>query len=126
MASTPIAPAIRQQRLSLATEWRFSSLEFDVNNLSGGGGSATRTTVQRVDPNIRSKASSEFKKALQARVVGQDEAVQALVDLFQVYTAGLNSPGRPVGNLLFWDRRAAGRHTLWRPLRKFCSEAVGR
>jgi ATP-dependent Clp protease ATP-binding subunit ClpB len=33
--------------------------------------------------------------------VGQDEAVQAVVDLYQVFRAGLNSPGRPVGNLLF-------------------------
>jgi ATP-dependent Clp protease ATP-binding subunit ClpA len=29
--------------------------------------------------------------------VGQDEAVQAVVDLYQVFRAGLNSPGRPVG-----------------------------
>jgi hypothetical protein len=33
--------------------------------------------------------------------VGQDEAVQAVVDLYQVFGAGLNSPGRPAGNLLF-------------------------
>jgi ATP-dependent Clp protease ATP-binding subunit ClpA len=35
--------------------------------------------------------------------------VQALVDLFQVFTAGLNSPGRPVGNLLFLGPTGSGK-----------------
>jgi ATP-dependent Clp protease ATP-binding subunit ClpA len=41
--------------------------------------------------------------------VGQDEAVQALVDLHQVFCAGLNSPGRPVGNLLFLGPTGSGK-----------------
>jgi ATP-dependent Clp protease ATP-binding subunit ClpB len=41
--------------------------------------------------------------------VGQDEAVQAVVDLYQVFRAGLNSPGRPVGNLLFLGPTGAGK-----------------
>jgi ATP-dependent Clp protease ATP-binding subunit ClpA len=41
--------------------------------------------------------------------VGQDEAVQAVVDLYQVFCAGLNSPGRPVGNLLFLGPTGAGK-----------------
>jgi ATP-dependent Clp protease ATP-binding subunit ClpA len=38
---------------------------------------------------------------LRQRVVGQSEAVQALVDLYEVFFAGMHSAGRPVGNLLF-------------------------
>jgi ATP-dependent Clp protease ATP-binding subunit ClpA len=41
--------------------------------------------------------------------VGQEEAVQALVDLYQVFRAGLNSPGRPVGNLLFLGPTGSGK-----------------
>ena len=41
--------------------------------------------------------------------MGQDEAVQAVVDLYQVFRAGLNSPGRPVGNLLFLGPTGAGK-----------------
>jgi len=41
--------------------------------------------------------------------VGQDEAVQTVVDLYQVFCAGLNSPGRPVGNLLFLGPTGAGK-----------------
>ena len=35
--------------------------------------------------------------------------MQAVVDLFQVFRAGLNSPGRPVGNLLFLGPTGSGK-----------------
>jgi ATP-dependent Clp protease ATP-binding subunit ClpA len=41
--------------------------------------------------------------------VGQDEAVQALVELYQVFCAGLRAPGRPVGNLLFLGPTGSGK-----------------
>lgn len=62
-----------------------------------------------LNPNIRSAETIEFQKSLRAKIVGQDEAVQALVELFQVFTAGLNSPGRPVGNLLFLGPTGSGK-----------------
>ena len=46
---------------------------------------------------------------MRRKIVGQDEAVQAVVDLYQVFRAGLNSPGRPVGNLLFLGPTGAGK-----------------
>ena len=62
-----------------------------------------------LNPNIRSAETIDFQKSLRAKIVGQDEAVQALVELFQVFTAGLNSPGRPVGNLLFLGPTGSGK-----------------
>ena len=62
-----------------------------------------------LNPNIRSVETVEFQKSLRAKIVGQDEAVQAVVELFQVFTAGLNSPGRPVGNLLFLGPTGSGK-----------------
>ena len=35
-----------------------------------------------------------------------------VVDLYQVFCAGLNSPGRPVGNLLFLVQPAPARRAL--------------
>jgi ATP-dependent Clp protease ATP-binding subunit ClpB len=46
---------------------------------------------------------------LRAKIVGQEEGVQSLVDMFQVFCAGLNSPGRPVGNLLFLGPTGSGK-----------------
>jgi len=40
--------------------------------------------------------------------------VQALVDLYQFFCAGLNSPGKPVGNLLFLGQPDRARRALWK------------
>jgi len=62
-----------------------------------------------LDPNLRSTDTIEFQNALRAKIVGQAEGVQAVVDLYQVFCAGLNSPGRPVGNLLFLGPTGSGK-----------------
>ncbi len=67
------------------------------------------TRVQQLDPSQRSSESRDFEGALRRKIVGQDEALQSVVDLYQVYRAGLNSPGRPVGNLLFLGPTGAGK-----------------
>src|SRR6201997_3677050 len=64
---------------------------------------------QQLDPTIRSNDTRDFHQSLRARIVGQEEGVQALVDLYQVCCAGLNSPGRPVGNLLFLGPTGSGK-----------------
>src|SRR5438552_8654945 len=64
---------------------------------------------QQLDPTIRSNDTREFQNYLRAKIVGQEEGVQALVDLYQVFCAGLNSPGRPVGNLLFLGPTGSGK-----------------
>jgi ATP-dependent Clp protease ATP-binding subunit ClpB len=64
---------------------------------------------RQLDPARRSTESRDFEAGLRRKIVGQDEAVQAVVDLYQVFRAGLNSPGRPVGNLLFLGPTGAGK-----------------
>jgi len=53
--------------------------------------------------------SQDFEGALRRKIVGQDEAVSAIADLYQVFRAGLNSPGRPVGNMLFLGPTGSGK-----------------
>ena len=67
------------------------------------------TQILPLDPEKRSSNTLEFKTSLAAKIVGQEEGVQALVDLYQVFCAGLNSPGRPVGNLLFLGPTGSGK-----------------
>ena len=62
-----------------------------------------------LDSKKRSSTARHFEEALRKKIVGQDEAVQALVDLYQVFCAGLHSPGRPVGNLLFLGPTGSGK-----------------
>src|SRR5213596_4126866 len=66
-------------------------------------------TTLPLDPSKRSTDTIDFQTALRGKIVGQEEGVQALVDLYQVFRAGLNSPGRPVGNLLFLGPTGSGK-----------------
>jgi len=65
--------------------------------------------ILSLDPNKRSVQTVDFQTALRSKIVGQAEGVQALVDLYQVFCAGLNPPGRPVGNLLFLGPTGSGK-----------------
>jgi ATP-dependent Clp protease ATP-binding subunit ClpB len=67
------------------------------------------TQPHQLDPSLRSLESQEFEVSLRRKIVGQEEAVRALVDLYQVFCAGMNSPGRPVGNLLFLGPTGSGK-----------------
>ncbi len=64
---------------------------------------------KQLDPEQRSTKSRHFEDALRRKIVGQEQAVQALVELYQVYCAGLRCPGRPVGNLLFLGPTGSGK-----------------
>jgi ATP-dependent Clp protease ATP-binding subunit ClpB len=62
-----------------------------------------------LDPTRRSTDAREFENALRRRIVGQDPAVQKVVEIYQMFLAGLNAPGRPVGNLLFLGPTGSGK-----------------
>jgi ATP-dependent Clp protease ATP-binding subunit ClpB len=62
-----------------------------------------------LDHTTKSEESLNFEQQLTSRVVGQDQAVSALAQLYQVYQAGLNLPGRPIGTLLFLGPTGTGK-----------------
>src|SRR5512147_224544 len=69
-----------------------------------------KTVVNTVlDPTRRSNDAKEFDTALRRRIVGQDQAVEKVVEIYQMFLAGLNAPGRPVGNLLFLGPTGSGK-----------------
>jgi ATP-dependent Clp protease ATP-binding subunit ClpB len=62
-----------------------------------------------LDPNRRGRELDAFAVNLRKKVIGQDEAVDKLVSVYQKYTAKLHAPGRPVGNLLFLGPTGTGK-----------------
>ena len=62
-----------------------------------------------LDPTLRSNDAKEFEGALRRKIVGQDAAVEKVVEIYQMFLAGLNPPGRPVGNLLFLGPTGSGK-----------------
>jgi ATP-dependent Clp protease ATP-binding subunit ClpB len=73
------------------------------------GKGANQGLSRFLDAEKRSATACQFEHALREKIIGQDEAVQALVDMYQVFCAGLHSPGRPVGNLLFLGPTGSGK-----------------
>src|ERR1700688_5072308 len=73
------------------------------------GKGANQRLSRFLDAEKRSATACQFELAMREKIVGQDEAVQALVDIYQVFCAGLHSPGRPVGNLLFLGPTGSGK-----------------
>ena len=42
-------------------------------------------------------------------IVGQDEAIQQIVNIYQMYLTGMTAPGRPIGNFLFLGPTGSGK-----------------
>jgi ATP-dependent Clp protease ATP-binding subunit ClpA len=62
-----------------------------------------------LDPTRRSTDAQEFDIAIRRKIVGQDDAVEKVTEIYQMFLAGLNAPGRPVGNLLFLGPTGSGK-----------------
>jgi ATP-dependent Clp protease ATP-binding subunit ClpB len=62
-----------------------------------------------LDPTRRSSDAIDFETALRRKIVGQDPAVEKVVEIYQMFLAGLNAPSRPVGNLLFLGPTGSGK-----------------
>lgn len=65
-----------------------------------------------LDPTQNSPEVRDFENALLERVVGQERAVRRLARVYQVYMAGLSTPGRPLVNLLFLGPTGSGKTRL--------------
>jgi len=62
-----------------------------------------------LDPEMRSSEVLDFERRLLGKIVGQDRAVRRIVNMYQIYLAGMNMPGRPIGNLLFLGPTGSGK-----------------
>src|SRR5512135_2925996 len=62
-----------------------------------------------LDPSRRSSEAQDFDVALRRKIVGQDQAIEKMAEMYQMFLAGLNPPGRPVGNLLFLGPTGSGK-----------------
>ncbi len=60
-----------------------------------------------------------MEERLHDRVVGQDEAIQAVSDAVRRARAGLKDPGRPIGSFLFLGPTGVGKTELARALAEF-------
>jgi ATP-dependent Clp protease ATP-binding subunit ClpA len=58
---------------------------------------------------MRSSEVLDFERRLLSKIVGQERAVRRIVNMYQIYLAGMAMPGRPIGNLLFLGPTGSGK-----------------
>jgi ATP-dependent Clp protease ATP-binding subunit ClpB len=62
-----------------------------------------------LDPMQTGAEAKSLEAELRARVVGQDEAIEQIVSVYQMHLTGLVPPGRPIGNFLFLGPTGSGK-----------------
>ncbi|NDJ14938.1 MAG: ATP-dependent Clp protease ATP-binding subunit, partial [Acidobacteriia bacterium] len=65
-----------------------------------------------LDPLLTGQEADRLHRDLRRRIVGQEAAVEQIVNIYQMYLAGMTSPGRPVGNFLFLGPTGTGKTRL--------------
>jgi ATP-dependent Clp protease ATP-binding subunit ClpB len=135
-----IAKAEREYDLNRAAELKYgrlTELEKKLAELSGGDDRESRLLREEVGPDdiaaiiskwtgipVSKLVEGEREKLLKLgdilheRVIGQDEAVQAVADAVLRARAGLKNPQRPIGSFMFLGPTGVGKTELCKTLAK--------
>jgi ATP-dependent Clp protease ATP-binding subunit ClpB len=62
-----------------------------------------------LDPSRTGTQAEDLENTLRHLVVGQEEAIQQIVSVYQTHLAGLCPAGRPIGNFLFLGPTGSGK-----------------
>lgn len=65
--------------------------------------------MTRLNPHARGPVAETLETELRRRVIGQEEAIQQILGLYQTNLAGLSAPGRPLGSVLFLGPTGSGK-----------------
>ncbi|PYT17114.1 MAG: ATP-dependent Clp protease ATP-binding subunit [Acidobacteria bacterium] len=68
-----------------------------------------RLNQQLLDPTRSGREAEQLETSLRSKIIGQDQAIRQIVSVYQTFLAGMNSPGRPVGNFLFLGPTGTGK-----------------
>ena len=67
---------------------------------------------RKLDPTRTGQDAEKLYTDLHKRIVGQNEAIDQIVNIYQMFMAGMNGPGRPIGNFLFLGPTGSGKTRL--------------
>src|SRR5262249_2359667 len=65
--------------------------------------------LELLDPTKTGKQAQDLESKLRRFVVGQEEAIQQIVTVYQSHVTGLSPAGRPIGNFLFLGPTGSGK-----------------
>jgi ATP-dependent Clp protease ATP-binding subunit ClpB len=105
-----IAARITRPRMMAMTSVAFSEAPA-VDGLPAGSRQSVLSTKE-LDPAQLGHLAESLNEKLRKRVVGQDDAIQEIVESYQTYLAGMCSPGRPLCTFLFLGPTGSGKTLL--------------
>jgi len=78
-------------------------------SLSESGRNEMNQLNTALDPTRTGREAEVFEQNLRRNIVGQDEAIQQIVNIYQMHLTGMSAPGRPIGNFLFLGPTGTGK-----------------
>src|ERR1700743_12189 len=67
---------------------------------------------KQLDPAQTGFEAERLDSDLRKRIVGQNEAIEQIINIYQTNLAGMSSPGRPIGNFLLLGPTGTGKTRL--------------
>ena len=65
--------------------------------------------IELLDPNQKGREAEALETRLRQLVIGQDDAISKIVEVYQGFRTGMSPDGRPVGNFLFLGPTGSGK-----------------
>jgi ATP-dependent Clp protease ATP-binding subunit ClpA len=62
-----------------------------------------------LDPTKTGREAEVLESNLRKLIIGQDEAIEQIVNIYQMHLTGMSAPGRPIGNFLFLGPTGSGK-----------------
>lgn len=62
-----------------------------------------------LDPTKTGRDAEQLEGSLRKFIVGQNEAIEQIVNIYQMYLTGMTAPARPIGNFLFLGPTGSGK-----------------
>jgi ATP-dependent protease Clp ATPase subunit len=66
----------------------------------------------RLDPTKTGDEGEALEFGLRSKVIGQEDAIHQVVEMYQTYLSGMSSPRRPIANLMFLGPTGSGKTRL--------------
>jgi len=65
-----------------------------------------------LDPTKTGQEAETLELGLRSKIIGQEDAIHQVVEMYQTYLSGMSSPGRPIANLMFLGPTGSGKTRL--------------
>ncbi|TDX00773.1 ATP-dependent chaperone ClpB [Dinghuibacter silviterrae] len=112
------------RQLSESGEKRLLKEEVDAEDIAESVAKATGIPLSKMLQGEREKLL-HLEEELHKRVVGQDEAIEAVADAIRRSRAGLSDPKRPIGSFIFLGTTGVGKTELAKALADYLFDDEG-